>query len=217
MSQKFNPQDHYFKQAKKDGFVARSAYKLEEIDNKFHFFWPKVRTVIDIGCAPGSWLQYVSRKLSGANSRSTTGREEAKIIGFDLKKVTERYPNVVTYQQDITEQEKVKWIVNDLLRNTAEWKLWVMNCDIIISDMAPDTLWHSATDALRSISLIYDTMWMYHELLKPDGKFAIKVFMGPGFEELVQYCREHRGTQHIKIFKPKACRDISKETYIVKI
>ena len=89
--------------------------------------------------------------------------------------------------------------------------------DVIISDMAPDTVGDSSTDAMRSINLIYDTMWMYHELLKPDGKFVIKIFMGPGFEQFVSYCRQHRGTKNIKIFKPKSCRSISKETYIVRI
>jgi 23S rRNA (uridine2552-2'-O)-methyltransferase len=89
--------------------------------------------------------------------------------------------------------------------------------DMIISDMAPDTLWDKGTDALRSCHLIMETMRIYETLLKKDGKFAIKVFMWPWFEELVRYCRTTRWAQHIKIFKPKACRKESKETYIVKI
>lgn len=89
--------------------------------------------------------------------------------------------------------------------------------DVIISDMAPDTVGNKGTDALRSASLIMETMRMYEQLLKPNGKFTIKVFMWPGFEELVKYCRDTRWAANIKIFKPKACRKESKETYIVKI
>jgi 23S rRNA (uridine2552-2'-O)-methyltransferase len=210
MSVWFVPQDYYFKQAKKDGFVARSAYKLEEIDQKFKIFWPKTISVIDIGCAPGSRLQYVSHKLKSK-------LWIAKVIGLDLKKVPEQYPCVVTYQQDITDQDAVRAIMNtELWIKATEQKISPM-VDVIISDMAPDTVGDSSTDAMRSINLIYDTMWMYHELLKPDGKFVIKIFMGPGFEQFVSYCRQHRGTKNIKIFKPKSCRSISKETYIVKI
>ena len=213
MSVWFQVQDHYFKQAKRDGFVARSAYKLEEIDKKFHIFWPEVRTVIGIGCAPGSRLQYVSQHLRHPRSR---------IIWFDLKKVDIQYPKVTTYQQDVTEKEKVKSILSDELSvSEALWSdstvfPWVV-VDCIISDMAPDTLWDKSTDALRSINLIYDTMRMYQELLKPQGKFVIKVFMWPGFEEFVRYCRDIWWAQHIKVFKPKSCRSMSKETYVIKI
>lgn len=216
-------QDHYFKQAKKEGYVARSAFKLDEIDEKFKLFWPSVRRIIDIGCAPGSRLQYASQRCQAFHR---PGREETKIIGFDLKKVMITIPYVTTYQQDITEKEKVVQIIND--------ELWIVNSpsptsdwasiggglggriNLIISDMAPDTLGDKWTDALRSVGLIYETMWMYEELLNPDGSFAIKVFMGPGFDDLVRYCREKRWAKTIHIFKPKSCRKESKETYIVR-
>ena len=197
-------QDHYFHLAKKDGYVARSAYKLQEIDEKFKFFWRGVDSVIDIGCAPWSRLQYTSRKLSKNNNK------DSLIIGFDLKKVDLNLAHTHTFVQDITEQEAVKKILT--------LELWEQEqVDVIISDMAPDTVGDKSTDALRSCSLIMETMRMYEKLLKKDGKFTIKVFMWPGFDDLVSYCRERRWASHIKIFKPKACRKESKETYIVKI
>jgi 23S rRNA (uridine2552-2'-O)-methyltransferase len=196
-------QDHYFHLAKKDWYVARSAYKLQEIDEKFKLFWRTVRSVIDIGCAPWSWLQYTSRKLVKNNN------PESQLIWFDLKKVEINLPYTSTFVQDITEQEQVRTTIYD--------QLWDTKVDVIISDMAPDTVGNPGADALRSCSLIMETMRMYETLLKKDGKFTIKVFMWPWFEELVQYCRNKRWASSIKIFKPKACRKESKETYIVKI
>ncbi len=220
-------QDHYFKQAKKEGYVARSAFKLDEIDEKFKLFWPNVCRIIDIGCAPGSWLQYASQRCQTFHR---PGREETKIIGFDLKKVMITIPYVTTYQQDITEKEKVREIINaEFTMHNAQWtisnnkdqitkspNLQNTKIDLIISDMAPDTLGDKGTDALRSVWLIYETMWMYEELLDPDGAFTIKVFMGPWFDDLVRYCRDRRGAKTIHIFKPKSCRKESKETYIVR-
>ena len=208
-------QDHYFRLAKKEGYVARSAFKLQEIDEKFNFFDKDVRTVIDIGCAPGSRLQYTSKRLA-----KNKWKQDSLLIGFDLKKVEINLPFTKTFVQDITDQEAVKTIL------ASQWVItpspikdeglgW--GCDVIISDMAPDTVGNKGTDALRSCSLVMETMWMYEQLLKPHGKFTIKVFMWPGFEDLVSYCRERRWAAHIKIFKPKACRKESKETYIVKI
>ena len=208
-------QDHYFHLAKKHGYVARSAFKLQEINEKFKLFWPQTRTVIDIGCAPGSWLQYTSKMLS-----KNKGKHEPLLIGFDLKKVEINLPHTHTFVQDITEQDKVKEIINAQLAMSNHSTLITDNSqliDIIISDMAPDTVGNKGTDALRSASLIMETMRMYEQLLKPDGKFTIKVFMGPGFEDLVNYCRQTRWAANIKIFKPKSCRKESKETYIVKI
>jgi len=236
-------QDHYFHLAKKDGYVARSAYKLQEIDEKFKLFWFNSRreskpiVVIDIGCAPGSWLQYTSRTIS-QQLKATSCKPQATIWGtwslklqawsnhpliiwFDLKKVELNLPFTQTFVQDITEQKKVMEIINEQLAiSTNNLTLNTYNSkpiDIIISDMAPDTVGNKGTDALRACYLVMETMRMYETLLKKDGKFAIKVFMWPWFEELVQYCRDRRWAAHIKVFKPKACRKESKETYIVKV
>lgn len=220
-------QDHYFKQAKKEGYVARSAFKLQEIDQKFQLFWPKTTHIIDIGCAPGSRLQYASQRCQYFHP---SGKHDVTIVWFDLKKVMIHLPYVTTYQQDVTEKERVREILNaEFTMHNDQWwlshnedqitkspNLQNTKIDLIISDMAPDTLGDKGTDALRSVWLIYETMWMYEELLDPDGSFAIKVFMWPGFDDLVRYCRERRWAKTIHIFKPKSCRKESKEIYIVR-
>jgi len=82
--------------------------------------------------------------------------------------------------------------------------------------MAPDTIGMSDIDALRSVNLIEKTFWIYEKHLKPEGKFVIKIFMGPGFDEFVRLCKDIRGAKQIVVFKPKACRKASKETYVIK-
>ncbi len=198
----YNPYDFYFKQAKKEWYKARSAFKLDEIQEKFHLFDKTTKHVIDIGCAPGSWLQYAISQMQ------TYKVKDYKIIWFDLKPVELNLPGLVTYQQDITDQEKVKSLLGEQ---------WIQQVDLIQSDMAPNTTGIKDLDAMRSMGLIQETLWMYKELLKPNGKFVIKVFMWPGFEEFVKELKTHFGWRAIKIFKPQACRSASKETYVVKI
>lgn len=206
MAVQFDKEDFYFKQAKKDWYVARSAYKLEEIDKKFNFFNTKTKTVIDIGCAPWSWTQYTHKILQKTKKKDFF---DTKIVWFDLKSTDINLSWVHTFKQDITETDKVK----EILKNLNITKL-----DAIISDMAPDTIWNSWADAIRSIWLIESTLRIYYELLKPEWKFAIKVFMWPWFQELYNYLRDNFGwAKRVKIFKPKACRKKSKETYIVRV
>ncbi len=198
----YNPYDFYFKQAKKEWYKARSAFKLDEIQEKFHLFDKATKQVIDIGCAPGSWLQYAISQAQKHNIK------DYKIIWFDIKPVTLNLPGLFTYVQDVTDQEKVKELLGEQ---------GIQQVDLIQSDMAPNTTGIKDIDAVRSMGLIQDTLWMYKELLKPNGKFVIKVFMGPGFEEFVKDLKSHFGWKAIKVFKPKACRSESKETYVVKI
>lgn len=193
----FKPQDHYFHKAKAEGYKARSAFKLEEIDKKFQIFDTWVKTVLDIGCAPGSWMQYAHQSSP-----------KALIIGFDLKKTELNLPEVFPYVQDIEDREGVK---AHLETHQISW------CDVIISDMAPNTMGFKDIDALRSISLLEQTLRIYETYLKPEGKFVIKIFMGPGFDQFVKHLRERYGAKHIKMFKPQASRSQSKETYIIKI
>lgn len=208
-------QDHYFFRAKKEGYLARSAYKLLELDQKFKLFWPTTTKIIDIGCAPGSRLQYASRQVHKYHNKSRT--QTPKIIGFDLKKVELQIPYVHSYQQDVSDQQAVSSILDQEFWIDTEKNNKEVGVDLIISDMAPDTLGDKSSDALRSSNLIMETMWIYQELLKKDWKFALKVFMWPGFEELLAHCRHQRGNSAIKVFKPQACRKESKETYIVKL
>ena len=194
----FNPQDFYFKKAKKEWYRARSVFKLEEIDKKFNIFWKnKTLNVLDIGCAPGSWVQYIA-KVVWKNS---------KIIWLDLKQANIWEENVFCYKQDATKLDEVKTILT-------EHK--IEKFDIITSDMAPNTIWFKDIDALRSLELIKSTLPLYDQFLKKDGKFVIKIFMWPGFDEFIKELKQKYGWKNIKTFKPEAVRKISKEIYIIK-
>lgn len=198
----YNPYDFYFKKAKKEWYKARSAFKLDEIQEKFHLFDKNTKHIIDIWCAPWSRLQYAISQAKKHHIKSY------KIIWFDIKPMSLNLPGLVTYQQDVTDQKKVK----ELLKENGIEKV-----DFIQSDMAPNTTGIKDLDAMRSVGLIQETLRMYKELLKPEGKFVIKIFMWPGFEEFIAELKKYFGPKTIKVFKPKACRSQSKETYIVKI
>jgi len=194
----YNPYDHYFKQAKKEGYKARSAFKLEEIDIKYHIFDKTVKTVMDIGCAPGSWLQYAHQKVVPA---------KGIVVWFDIKDVKLGLPNVFTYTQDIQDLDAVRAKIG--LHNITKF-------DAIISDMAPNTIGFKDIDAMRSIELLRVTLPLYANFLKTWGKAVIKIFMWPGFEEFLKEFKQIVGSKDVKVFKPSACRKESKETYIIK-
>jgi len=196
--------DHYTLKAKAENILARSFYKLEEIDKKANLFTEDTKNVLDIWCSPGSRLQYVSKKLQ---TFPQDANDFPQVIWFDLKSSEVAMPYVYAYQQDITDTEWVETVLREHDIDTL---------DVIISDMAPDTIGNKEIDALRSIGLIEKTLWIYERFLKPDGKFVIKVFMWPWFDELVRWLKDKYGASHISVFKPKACRKASKETYILK-
>ncbi len=200
----YNPYDYYFKKAKKDWYKARSAFKLEEIQTKFHLITKDTKTVIDIGCAPGSRIQYTAAQLQKLKVRNF------KIVGFDLKPADIKIPEVHTFQQDVTDITAVNAIFTQL--NIGE-----KSVDFIQSDMAPNTIGDKDIDAMRSIALLEETLRIYEKYLKPDGKFATKIFMGPGFDEYLANMKKLFGGKNIKIFKPQSSRKESKETYIIKI
>lgn len=195
--------DPYTKKARSEWYLARSIYKLEEIDKKCWLFNEDTQYVLDIGCAPGSRLQYIAKTLDARTKKLDT----TCIIWFDLKPVDLVLPNVHAYQQDITDKQAVQNIL-DIYE--------IQQCDVIVSDMAPDTLGMADVDAIRSIALIEKTLWIYETYLKPWGTFAIKVFMWPGYDAFVREMKEIRGKKNIIIFKPKSCRKGSKEVYVIK-
>jgi len=198
----YNPYDFYFKKAKKEGYKARSAFKLEEIQEKFSLIKKTTQFVADIWCAPWSWLQYTISQLRKMKVR------DYKIIGFDLKPVDLHMPGLFTYVQDITEKEKVREILKEH---------WITKLDFVQSDMAPNTIGLKDIDAMRAIDLLEQTYWIYDELLDNKGSFVIKVFMWPGFDEFVAKMKKRFWWKNIKVFKPQSCRSESKETYVIKI
>lgn len=199
---KGNVQDHYFKKAKKEWYKARSAFKLEEIEEKFHIFEKDTKTILDVGCAPWSRIQYAVNKLK-KNKRS-----DYKILGVDIQDVNLNLPGVTTYKADITDKKHIKEILKE---NNIE------KVDLIQSDMAPNTIGVKDVDAMRLFGLIDSMKRIFTDLLNPEGHFVVKVFMGPGFEEFVKEMKWIFGGKSIKVFKPKSCRKESKEIYVVKI
>ncbi len=197
----YNPYDFYFKKAKKEGFKARSVYKLEEIDRKYKIFTKTTRNVLDIGCAPWSWIQYIWKRMQDLWVKNF------KILGFDLKETNLNLPGVYTYAQDATQLDKVE----DILKNHD-----IKSFDVITSDMAPNTIGIKDIDAIRSVNLLEKTLPIYEKFLKPDGRFVIKVFMGPKFDEFVKKIKSLFWWKKIKIFKPQATRKNSKEVYVIR-
>lgn len=200
--------DFYTLKAKKEGYVARSVYKLQELNEKFHLFTPQTRFVLDIGCSPGSWLQYTSEQLPPRQPPTSEGIYQEHIIWLDLKAAKVDLPGVATYVQDATDQQGVQTI----LTNHS-----VQHFDLIMSDMAPDTTSNTDMDAFRSIAAIEQILRLVDVYLAPEGKFVFKIFMGPGFDELVKELKHRRWAAHIRLFKPQSCRKWSKETFIVKV
>jgi 23S rRNA (uridine2552-2'-O)-methyltransferase len=208
----YNPYDYYFNKAKQEWYKARSAFKLEEMQDKFKLIDKNTKTILDIGCSPWSWMQYSYTLLNKFNVK------DFKIIWFDIQDSTVNLPNVHTYIQDVTDVDKIDEILKSHnIVPLTKWDKGGLLVDFIQSDMAPNTVWHKSVDAIRSIWLLEETLRIYKKYLKPNWKFAIKIFMWPWFEEFVSNLKKEFWTKNIKIFKPKACRSISKETYVLKI
>ncbi len=182
--------DGYFKQAKRDGYVARSAYKLLEINEKKKLVKRGDR-VVDLGCAPGSWLQAAS-DLVGPNGL---------VVGIDLKRVDHPMPdNVRTVVGDLTESDPAE------LTELGDGRFRV-----VLSDMAPNTV--GVGDDFRSVRLCREILERLPGMIAPGGHLAMKVFEGSELQDLIRETRALFG--EAKAFKPQACRDVSRETYVV--
>jgi len=184
-------QDHYTRKAKKEQFPARSVYKLQEIQQKFKLLRSGQR-VLDLGCAPGSWLLYAAKVVG----------DKGQVVGVDLKPVSGKIPaNAVVYTGDVFDGEAGFW-------NQVEDPF-----DLVLSDMAPSTTGSSSVDAARSFYLCEAALSVARKRLKAGGGFVCKIFQGEEFEQMVAAVREVFGQQ--KTFKPQSCRKASKEIYII--
>ena len=182
--------DIYVRQSKIDGYRARSAYKLMEIDEKFSIFKGGL-SVVDIGAAPGSWSQYAEKKI-----------KNGKLISIDLKTM-EPLGKSVQIQGDFTE-DKIK---NEILKS-AEGKV-----NIVMSDMAVNTTGIKNIDAIQTGELCMEAMIFSKDILLQEGSFISKIFMGGSFNEIVAKGKEI--FREVKVFKPKSSRKDSKESFII--
>ena len=182
--------DTYVRQSKVDGYRARSAYKLIEIDEKFKVFKGGM-CVIDIGAAPGSWSQYVSKVV-----------KNGKIISIDLKKM-EVIKNTIQIVGDFTETNIQNTIKKNLNRGS----------DVVMSDMAVNTTGIKNIDSIQTGELCKEAMIFSKEVMSENGIFISKIFMGGSFNEIVALGKKI--FKEVKVFKPKSSRKDSKESFII--
>ncbi len=185
--------DEYYQRAKEEGYRSRSAYKLEQLDEKYELI-ERGDVVLDLGAAPGGWLQIIHEKIG----------DEGFLLGVDIEEIEElEWRNIKTVQADITEMEAEDTILENLPEKP----------DIIVSDAAPDISGIWDVDQAKSIELGRAAMNIARRILKPGGNVLIKVFQGDLFEDFrkdVKECFEFQ-----KSSKPKASRDQSSEIYVI--
>ena len=182
--------DIYVRQSKVDGYRARSAYKLMELDKKFKIF-KKGMNIIDIGAAPGSWSQYVSKVV-----------KNVKLISVDLK-IMEKIENTTQIMGDFTEHD-----VQNQIKKILKEKI-----DVVMSDMAVNTTGIKSVDAIQTGELCEEAMTFSKDVISDKGFFISKIFMGGSFNEIVALGKKIY--KEVKVFKPKSSRKDSKESFIV--
>ncbi len=182
--------DTYVRQSKVDGYRARSAYKLKEIDEKFKIFKGGM-SVVDIGAAPGSWSQYVSKVV-----------KSGMIISVDLKEM-ENIENTLQIKGDFTSIDTQNQIKDYLKKKP----------DVVMSDMAVNTTGIKNIDSIQTGELCKEAMVFSKDVISEKGFFISKIFMGSTFNEIVALGKKI--FKEVKVFKPKSSRKDSKESFII--
>ena len=190
--------DPYVAKAQKEGYRARAAFKIIEMDEKYHFF-RNGQVVVDLGAAPGSWSQYVARKYPNS-----------KVFAMDLLEI-KPINNVVFYQGDFTTDEALLWLEDKL--NLSHDEAGKGTADVVMSDMAPNTVGHKKTDHIRQMVLLEYALDFAIRALKNGGTFIAKSFSGGTTNDLLKQIKEHFETGHH--IKPPASRKDSVEMFIV--
>ena len=182
--------DRFHQKAKREGFLARAVYKLEEIDAKFAILDAGPR-ILDLGCAPGSWLQYARQRIG----------EPARLVGLDRTPLEHPPPGARILAGDVMTIE-----VAQLLGELPAF-------DVVLSDMAPDTTGVRHVDQSRSEALFERALEIATLVLSPGGNFVGKLFQGPDFKKLTETVRARFAVQ--KTAKPASSRQISIEQYVI--
>ena len=192
--------DPYVARAQKEGYRARAVYKLIEMNERFRFL-RNGQVVVDLGAAPGSWTQYIARDFP-----------KSKIFAMDLLEIIP-IPGVEFYQGDFTTDEALDWLVEKL--NLPEQDAAHGTADVIVSDMAPNTVGHKRTDHLRQMVLLEYAFDFVRRALKPGGTFVAKSFTGGTTHELLKEIKQcFESVHHIK---PPSSRKDSVEMFIVAL
>ena len=191
--------DQYVARSKIDGYKSRAAYKIIEINDKFHILKAGFN-VVDLGAAPGGWSQ-VAAKIIKSDSTNAPN----KLIAIDLLQI-ENIPGVISFQKDFYDPDTQEIIINALEGNLA---------DVVMSDMAANTIGHSQTDHLRIMALCENALHLALEILKPGGHFVAKIFRGGAEVDLLNIVKQH--FKNIKHFKPDSSRKESSEFYLIAL
>ena len=189
----FKVKDHYFHKAKKENFLARSVYKLEEIDERFKIL-SKGDQIIDLGYHPGSWIQYTSEKIGN----------DGLVIGADLKEINTKLlnlKNVRLFQKDVFSIETME-------------ELGVSGqFNVVLSDMAPNTTGIRKVDQDRSLGLVEMVFSLLPKFLKANGNLVIKVFES---QEAQNFLRDQKSQfKEFHYLRPKSVRSVSKEYFVI--
>ena len=182
--------DIYVRQSKVDGYRARSVYKLIEINEKFKIFKGGL-LVVDIGAAPGSWSQYASKIV-----------KNGKTVSIDLKEM-EPISNTIQIKGDFTENQ----IQQEIKEKFSGY------VDVVMSDMAVNTTGIKNIDSIQTGELCKESMIFSKEVIKKQGFFISKIFMGGSFNEIIELGKKI--FKDVKVFKPKSSRKDSKESFII--
>ena len=182
--------DIYIRKSKTEGYRSRAVYKLIEIDEKFKILNNGI-SVIDLGAAPGSWSQYISKKITNS-----------KIVSIDLRQV-EKIDRTFHIEGDFTNEKYQSQIRN----------LFKSNVDVVLSDMAANTTGNKNLDSIYTGELCKEAMIFSEKILKQNGKFVSKVFMGSIFNEIISEAKSI--FNEVKVFKPKSSKKDSKEIFII--
>jgi len=182
--------DIYVRQSKIEGYRSRAVYKLQEIDQKFKIFKNGI-SVIDLGAAPGSWSQYISKNI-----------KNGKFVSIDIIDF-EKINNIHQIKGDFTKDDYKNKILD----------YFGSKVDVIISDMAVNTTGNKNIDSIYTGELCIDAMKFSKKTLKDNGKFISKIFMGSTFNEIINEAKKI--FKENKVFKPQASRKDSKESFII--
>ncbi len=188
MPKAFNPNDRFFRKAQASGLRARSAFKLEDILKRFPRFLPSKSRVLDLGCAPGSFLQVLAK------------HQPTLLVGVDLQAI-EPIKGVEFLQGDIFSAE------------VGEWLQGFARFDVITSDMAPKTTGVPDNDQYHSVELNERVLELCTSILKPNGNLLLKIFVGADFDPF--WAEFKKSFKRAKTFKPEASRDRSREMFLI--
>lgn len=189
----YNHKDPLMFKAHREGFRARSVFKLEELDKKFHFFATGMK-VLDLGAAPGSWLQFASDKIGPAG----------KILGLDLQPIAPVGDNVTTEICDISDLDKVTQVLTSHD---------IQTFDLVISDLAPNTTGINYVDQLNSVRLNKAVFEVAKKHLIPSGRLIMKVFPGEHFDRFLKELKLYY--KDVSVQRVSASRESSREVYVV--